>query len=334
MAKTNITSESGRIHEVLRDHPHGLSIKEIAAAVAMSRNSVAKYLEVLTATGQLELRQVGNAKLYMLSHRVPVGDLLDHAQELIIILNNDLRVVQTSSSFSRFIGLPREKILYARLSTLPLPLISQAEELEMTALLNSGPSWTKQIQVIRSGNEVFFKGRFIPSVLEDGMPGITLILEDITERTMAEKAATERDRLLRTIFQIPTAPQFFIDRNHKVVYWDRAMEIMTGIKAEEVVGTSNHWQAFFSLPRPSLADLLINDDRETISTLFSKACPPVSAAEGMFEYTDFFPDMGTGGKWLHITASLTRDTAGHLSGAMETVEDVTDEKKRQFIVQS
>jgi len=334
MVKTNIASESGRIHAVLRNHPHGMSIKEIAAAVAMSRNSVAKYLEVLTATGHLELRHVGNAKLYTLSHRVPVGDLLNHAEEFIIILNNDLRVVQASSSFCRFTGLSRENILYARLSTLPFPLLSSAEELEMTALLNTGPSWTKQIRVIRDGNEIFFKGRFIPCVLEDRMSGITLILEDVTERTMAEKAATERDRLLRTIFQIPTAPQFYIDRNHKVVYWDRAMEIMTGIKAEDIVGTSKHWQAFSSHPSPCLADLLINGDRETITRMVSTSHHPLSTADGVYEYTDFFPDAGSGGKWLHITASLTRDTAGHISGALETVEDVTDERKRRFVVQS
>jgi PAS domain S-box-containing protein len=328
------SDESGQIRTVLKDHPLGLSIKEIAAAVAMSRNSVAKYLEVLTATGQLELRHVGNAKLYMLSHRVPVGDLLNHAKEFIIVLDNDLRVVQASSSFCGFTGLPRENVLYARLSALPLPLLSPAEELEMAALLNGGPSWKKQIRVVRNGNEIFFEGRFISSVLENGLPGITLILEDTTERMHAEKAATERDRLLRTIFQIPTSPQFYIDRNHKVVYWDRAMEIMTGIKAEDVVGTSGHWRAFYSQPHPSLADLLINGNRETISRMLAEARTHSHSAEGLYEYTNFFPDLGNGGKWLHITASLIRDTFGNVTGAMETVEDVTDQKKLQFVVQT
>ncbi|MDD1695188.1 MAG: PAS domain S-box protein [Methanoregula sp.] len=334
MADLQDTDESAQIRAVLRDHPLGMSIKEISAAVAMSRNSVAKYLEVLTASGQLELRHVGNAKLYMLSHRVPVGDLLNHAKEFIIVLDNDLRVVQASSSFCGFTGLPREKVLHARLSALPLPLLTAAEEQKMAILLGGGPSWKKQIRVARNGSEVYFEGRFIPATLENGVSGITVILEDVTDRTYAEKAMAERDRLLRTIFQIPTSPQFFIDRNHKVVYWDRALEIMTGIKAEEVVGTSCHWKAFYSHPAPCLADLLINGDRETISRMFAEARMHVPEADERYEITDFFPDIGTGGKWLHITASLVRDTAGNATGAMQAVEDVTDMKKGHFVIQS
>ena len=322
------------ILDLLRDHPLGMSIKEIAAAVSMSRNSVAKYLDVLAATGQLELRHVGNAKLYSLSFRVPVSDLLNQARELIIVLDNDLRIVQASGSFSVFTGLPREKILHARLSSLPLPLLSVAEEQELAALLNGGSPWKKEIQVIRNGTESYFESRFIPTVLENGVPGITLILEDATEQRLARKASIERDRLLHTIFQIPTTPQFFIDRNHKVVYWDRALEILTGIKAEDVVGTSSHWKAFYPHPRSCLADLLVDGDLETITRQYRGKCVSDAGADGKYECTDFFPDMANGAKWLRVTSSLIRDTTGRVTGAMETIEDVTDRKKGHFVVQT
>jgi len=65
------TDEEARIREVLREQPLGMNIKEIAGAVGLSRNSAAKYLDVLAATGHLEVRQIGNAKLYYLSRRVP-----------------------------------------------------------------------------------------------------------------------------------------------------------------------------------------------------------------------------------------------------------------------
>ncbi|MCK9632610.1 MAG: PAS domain S-box protein [Methanoregula sp.] len=333
MADIQDTDEAAQIRAVLREHPHGMSIKEISATVSMSRNSVAKYLEVMATAGQLDVRHVGNAKLYTLSLRVPVGDLLNHARELILVLDNDLRIVQASGSFCGFTGISRETILHSRLSALPIPLLSASEEREIVVLLNGGPTWKKEIHVIRNGTDVYFDSRFIPTVLENGVPGITLILEDITERTHAEKAMAERDRLLRTIFQIPTSPQFFIDRNHKVVYWDRALEIMTGIKAEEVVGTSCQWKAFYPNPQPCLADLLINGDRDTISRMFEKARTDIPV-DGRYEYTDFFPDMSVGGKWLHITASLIRDTTGTITGAMEAVEDVTDKKKGHFVVQT
>ncbi|MDD5142418.1 PAS domain S-box protein [Methanoregula sp.] len=333
MGDIQSTDEAARIRAVLKDHPLGMSIKEISAAVNMSRNSVAKYAEVMTTAGQLDVRHVGNAKLYTLSHRVPVSDLLNHAKELIIVLDNDLRIIQASSSFCMFAGVTREAVLNTRLSALPFPLLSPEDEREIVALLAGGPLWKKEITVSHNGREVYFEGRFIPTTLENGSFGITLILEDTTERTIARRASEERDRLLRTLFQIPTTPRFFIDKNHKVVYWDRALEILTGIKAEDVVGTSDHWKAFYSLPRVCLIDLVVDGNVEMIARQFSGMGAPGDGTDGRVECTDFFPDMHGGGRWLRVTASLIRDTTGTVTGAMETVEDVTHLRKGQFIIQ-
>ena len=333
MGEIQSTDEAARIRAVLKDHPLGMSIKEISLAVNMSRNSVAKYAEVMTTAGQLDVRHVGNAKLYTLSHRVPVSDLLNHAKELIIVLDNDLRIIQVSGSFCMFAGITREAALHTRLSALPFPLLTQEDEREIAPLLAGGPLWKKEITVACNGREIFFEGRFIPTTLENGSPGITLILEDTTERTVARRASEERDRLLHTLFQIPTIPRFFIDKNHKVVYWDRALEILTGLRAEEVVGTSDHWKAFYSLPRGCLIDLVVDGNVEMIARQFSGMCAKSGGTDGRIECTDFFPDMHGGGRWLRITASLIRDTSGTVTGAMETIEDVTHLRKGQFIIQ-
>ena len=48
--------------------------------------------------------------------------------------------------------------------------------------------------------------------------------------------------------------------------------------------------------------------------------------EGAYEATDFFPSMGERGKWLHFTAAAIRDPDGHIIGAVETLEDITERK--------
>ncbi|WP_321507429.1 PAS domain S-box protein [uncultured Methanoregula sp.] len=325
--------EATRIRAVLRNHPQGLSIKEISFEVSMSRNSVAKYLEVLMASGQLDLRHVGNAKLYTLSRRIPVGSIINHTGELIIVLDDNLRVVQASDSFCAFTGLPRADIHDARLSSLPAPILSAAEEGELLPLMHGGPTLKKEIRVVRNGDEVFFSGRFIPALLGNGVTAVTCILEDITERVRAERATRERDQLLHTIFHIPTAPQFYIDRNHKVVYWDRALEIMTGIKAEVVIGTHDHWKAFYSGEYPCLIDLVVDGNPRKIFEMYPEISSCSPDAEGRYEFTGFFSAVGPRGKWLHLTAMPVRDPAGNLTGAMETVEDVTDKKNREFVIQ-
>lgn len=333
MAGETATDETTRIREVLSERPLGLSIKEIAAAVGMSRNSVAKYLEVMTATGQLELRHVGNAKLFTLSSRVPVGNIINYTRELIIVLDKSLTIVEASDSLCAFAGAPRSAVLHTRLSSPPTSLLTRAEEGSLPALLTSGTSWKKEIRLMRGQEELFLEGRFIPTMLQTGEPGITLILENTTERRQAERAMQEQERLLHTIFHIPTTPCFFIDRNHKVVFWDRALEILTGIKSEEMVGTNLHWKAFYAEAQPCLADLLVDGDTVQIMNQHHGTCKKNSHVDDGYECLDFFPHIRPPGRWLNITASVTRDPAGNLTGAMETVEDVTEQKKYDFIME-
>jgi PAS domain S-box-containing protein len=330
MADLPETEGALRIRAALKDCPHGMSIKEIAAAVGMSRNSVAKYVEVLAATGHLDVRHVGNAKLYTIAGRAPVGSVITWVKELIVVIDEHLEIVQAGDALCTFAGAPREAILHARLSSLPVPFLTVQEENEMAVLIPRNTSWKRQIRVTRDGAETVFESRFIPTVLENGRPGVTIIMENTDEHRLAEDAMRERDRLLQIIFQIPTTPRFFIDRNHKVVYWDRAIEILTGFKSEEMVGTSQHWRAFYAEARPCLADLLLDGDIERAKEHYHGPFSRATTIDGGYECTDFFPRLGHEGKWLHITASVLRDSTGHLTGAMETIEDVTDKKKREF----
>ena len=333
MGNDTAADEATRIRAILKDQPLGLSIKEISLAVGMSRNSVAKYLEVLSATGQLELRHVGNAKLYTLSQRVPVMSIINFTKELIIVIDKSLRIIEASDSLCTFAGASRAEILKTHLSSPPVSLLTPAEEGRLYALLNEGLSWKKEIRILRGSDERYLDGRFIPTRLQNGEPGITLILEDTTVQRQAERAMQERDRLLHTIFQIPTVPRFFIDKNHKVVFWDRALEILTGFKSEEMVGTNQHWKAFYPEEHACLADLLVDGDFTGLASAYQSKCRTNPTGDGGYECTEYFYGLRPSGKWLHITASLIRDSTGAITGAMETVEDVTEKKMREFVIE-
>jgi len=41
-------------------------------------------------------------------------------------------------------------------------------------------------------------------------------------------------------------------------------EELSGIKAEDVVGTRQHWRAFYGSERPCMADLLVDESPETV----------------------------------------------------------------------
>ena len=49
-----------------------------------------------------------------------------------------------------------------------------------------------------------------------------------------------------------------IDSNHRIIYWNEALEKYSGIRAEDVIDTNQQWRAFYPQERPCLADLLVD----------------------------------------------------------------------------
>lgn len=70
----------------------------------------------------------------------------------------------------------------------------------------------------------------------------------------------ENERFLFSVLQVSPTPGFLIDRNHKLVFWNRALDIITKLKSEDMIGTNHHWKAFFPEPLPCLADVLLDGD--------------------------------------------------------------------------
>ena len=139
----------------------------------------------------------------------------------------------------------------------------------------------------------------------------------------------EAERRVQSILMGSPIPCFIIDTDHRVRYWNRALTVLSGIRPSEVIGTRNHWRAFYSKKRPCLADLLIDGDGDKLARWYEgKGRRSVLVEEG-FGATDFFPALGRDGRWLHFTAAAIRDASGALQGAIETLEDITDLKNAE-----
>ena len=131
--------------------------------------------------------------------------------------------------------------------------------------------------------------------------------------------------LFRIIDGSPVAT-FVINQDHQVIYWNTAIEALTGMKKEEVLGTSNHRKAFYNNDQRILADLIVDGASDLeIEQRYEGKSKKSNLIDGAYEAEDYFPVLsGQSGKWLHFTASPIRDDRGHISGAIETLADVTD----------
>lgn len=146
------------------------------------------------------------------------------------------------------------------------------------------------------------------------------------KHTRAEQALSENQQRLRAIVYGSPIPQFVLGEDHTIISWNGALEKYTGIRAESVIGTNQHWRAFYATQRPCLADLIIDQDIENIPRWYAGKYSKSDLVEGAYEATDFFTAMGERGKWLHFTAAAIRDPEGRIIGAVETLEDITERK--------
>lgn len=171
--------------------------------------------------------------------------------------------------------------------------------------------------------------RFTAATLKDSrghLMGVIETLEDITDRMNTAAALKESEKRLKSVLEGSPIPTFVIDRDHKVLYWNKALEEMSGIRADEVVGTNKQWRAFYDRERPCMCDLLVDGALDEIPRWYVGKYHKLQLIEEAYDATDFFPALGSGGKWLRFTAAALRDSKGTLFGAVETLEDITARK--------
>jgi PAS domain S-box-containing protein len=135
-------------------------------------------------------------------------------------------------------------------------------------------------------------------------------------------------KTMQDIVQGAPIPEFVIDSDHRVVFWNKALEEYSGVAASDVVGTTNHWRAFYPSQRPCLADLIVDENIDGIARWYAGKQAQLPVINTNFVATDYFPAM-RGGTWLYFTAAPLRDHAGKITGAIETLQDVTSIRKKE-----
>ncbi len=123
-----------------------------------------------------------------------------------------------------------------------------------------------------------------------------------------------------------TVPTFVIDANHVVTAWNKACENLTGILASDIIGTQDAWRGFYKSKRSCLADIVIGD-KEKIDDLYeihgkSKFSQGLHA-EGWFD------DLNGKKRYLSFDAEPIYDDEGHLIGALENLDDITEIKQTE-----
>jgi PAS domain S-box-containing protein len=121
-----------------------------------------------------------------------------------------------------------------------------------------------------------------------------------------------------------TVPTFVLNKDHEVVAWNRACENLTGVKAEDIIGTKEAWRGFYDQPRPCLADFVIDEKATDSESWYSIAS---RAKYGIGQHAEaWFPNLNGKKAYLMIDAEPMFDADGELIAVVENLEDITDIK--------
>ena len=152
------------------------------------------------------------------------------------------------------------------------------------------------------------------------------LAREIENRRRTETALRESQRRLAQIIDFLPDPTWVIDRQGKVVAWNRAMEELTGVPAEEMLGKGDYEYAlpFYGKRRPTLIDLVI-DPQPRLEREYSHL-----TREGKRIVAESYSaDLRPGGIYLSGIAGPLFDSQGELVGAIESLRDITARKKAE-----
>lgn len=193
-----------KIRSLLKFNPKGLSISEISSRLRLNRNSVAKYLELLSISGQVEMQSYGSAKVYYLSQRVPLSALLNFSSDLVLILDSDKKVIQVNEQLLRFFGESREQMVGKPILELPPRVLSLLPLAEIQEPQEMRKEVTREMASPVGGDSDFFRIKCIPTVFDDGGEGLTVIMEDITKDKRYERDLEINEARYRAIVEDQT----------------------------------------------------------------------------------------------------------------------------------
>ena len=192
------------------------------------------------------------------------------------------------------------------------------------ALKTDDPDFTSTLQhwIVRAdGERRYIVVRIRMMTDEQGQKiGTKGINQDITDFKIAEEALNEADQRLAEIIDFLPDATFAIDVEGRVISWNRAIEEMTWVWSEEILGKGNYQYSlpFYGERRPGLIDLLNSSDEE-IERNYQNI-----ERNGKVLTAETEVKLKGDSRTVWVKAVPLEDIKGNYTGAIEAIRDITD----------
>jgi len=258
--------------------------------------------------------------------------LLDQAGESIFVIDWKGRMAWCNKVVLKKLGYTKEQVIGRNFSGIVARGdVAAATENFLACMLGKtmGP-----FEITVLGNEgitVDAQITIVPQTVNGKISGVLGIAHDIREIKAAESAYAEaliKSQFSESLIQSSAVATFVVDADHKVLYWNKACEELTGTKASDMIGTSNQWKAFYDKPRPCVADLVIDGKTDGIEKLYATYSRSTLNKNGV-RAEGWYPNLGGKDRYISFDAAPIYDAGGNITAAIETLQDTTASKRVQ-----
>ncbi len=159
-----------------------------------------------------------------------------------------------------------------------------------------------------------------------GEPHLLIMVNDITEHKQAVAALLEAQQFSADLIRYSATAAFVLDRSHRIMLWNKACEELTGCRESEMIGTSDQWKPFYDFTRPTVADVIIDNDRGRLPALYKNYSQSALNPQGI-KAEGWYKNLGGKDRYIVFEASPIYNSTGELIAAIQTLQDFTEGKR-------
>ncbi len=286
-------------------------------------------------------RKVAEERLQESERRL--ADIIDFLPDATMAIDLEGKVIAWNRAIEEMTGVTAEDMLGKGDYEYALPFYDSRRPLLADLVLNPDVKMEQNYSIVRKekdiliaeveirdmkGKRAILWGKASPLYNSKGhIMGAIETIRDVTDRRLAEEALRESERRLADIIDFLPEATLVIDRNGKVIAWNRAIEEMTGVSAKDMLGKGDYEYAvpFYGKPRPIMLDLILRPDK----TIEKGYYTILERQKDLLIVETWVPALRGEKAFLWGKASPLYDSKGNIVGAIESIRDITERKQAE-----
>ena len=237
------------------------------------------------------------------------------------------RYLGANKAYEAYVGMAQDEFVGKSPSDLwPQELAEEYQNQDQWLFENPGVQIYEGSIVTADGTQhevIFHKATFYSRY--GAVAGLVGIILDITERKCAEEETQRAYRQLNDIIEFLPDATFVVDKDKRVIAWNLAIEKMTGVAKESILGKGDYAYAepFYGVRRPTLIDFIDKDETELRAnydyvqkngrTIFAQVTLPALGNHDT--------------RFVSSTASPLLDVYGNHVGSIQSIRDLTENRR-------